>query len=145
MVMSFHARSVSMAHELSGKTVCAMVGLPARGKSYIAQKLCRYLNWLGIPTQVFNVGNYRRKMCGSSKTADFFDPKNQEAEEGRLRAAVEALNEMIDWLRTSDGQVAIYDATNTSLSRRQMIRQNCEEVGLHVQLVILKNTYRPYI
>ncbi len=28
-----------------------MVGLPARGKTYISKKLTRYLNWIGVPTQ----------------------------------------------------------------------------------------------
>ena len=41
--------------------VICMVGLPARGKTYIAKKLARYLNWIGINTRVFNVGEYRRQ------------------------------------------------------------------------------------
>ena len=32
--------------------VIAMVGLPARGKTYISKKLSRYLNWIGIHTKV---------------------------------------------------------------------------------------------
>jgi len=28
-----------------------MVGLPARGKTYISKKLTRYLNWIGMPTK----------------------------------------------------------------------------------------------
>ena len=43
-----------------------MVGLPARGKSYLTNKLCRYLNWLQYDARIFNVGNTRRK---ASKTA----------------------------------------------------------------------------
>ncbi len=130
-----HSRSLSVAQGLNGKLVCVMVGLPARGKTFISQKLSRYLNWLGISTQVFNVGNYRRKLSGSSKKHDFFDPANREAEEERLRAAVEAMNEMIDWLRDSEGQVAVYDATNTSLKRRRLLRDTCEAVGLAVLFI----------
>ena len=48
-----------------------MVGLPARGKTYIARKLCRYLSWLGLRTQVFNVGNYRRKQFGAAQPHNF--------------------------------------------------------------------------
>ena len=32
--------------------VIAMVGLPARGKTYISKKLSRYLNWIGVDTKV---------------------------------------------------------------------------------------------
>lgn len=42
------------------KLVFCLVGLPARGKSYIARKICRYLQWVGVRTAVFNVGSYRK-------------------------------------------------------------------------------------
>lgn len=32
-------------------TMVIMVGLPARGKTYISTKLTRYLNWIGTPTK----------------------------------------------------------------------------------------------
>jgi len=32
-------------------SVIVMVGLPARGKTYMAKKLTRYLNWVGIDTK----------------------------------------------------------------------------------------------
>jgi SpoVK/Ycf46/Vps4 family AAA+-type ATPase len=36
-------------------TVIVLVGLPARGKTYVAKKLGRYLNWIGIKTKgVYN-------------------------------------------------------------------------------------------
>ena len=56
-----------------------MVGLPARGKTYISRKIARYLNWLGYKARVFNIGNYRREICGTDLKADFFDPKNDNA------------------------------------------------------------------
>lgn len=37
-----------------------MVGLPARGKSYVTKKIARYLNWLQHDTKIFNVGERRR-------------------------------------------------------------------------------------
>ena len=39
-----------------GPNVIVMVGLPARGKTYIAKKLTRYLNWIGIKAKTFNLG-----------------------------------------------------------------------------------------
>ena len=41
-----------------------MVGLPARGKSYVTKKICRYLNWLQHDTRIFNVGERRRIIAG---------------------------------------------------------------------------------
>lgn len=45
-----------------------MVGLPARGKSYITRKLARYLNWLQHDTEIFNVGERRRVATGKSSS-----------------------------------------------------------------------------
>ena len=36
-----------------------MVGLPARGKTYIARKLHRHLTWMGYKVHMCNVGNFR--------------------------------------------------------------------------------------
>ena len=46
-----------------------MVGLPARGKSYITKKMARYLNWLQHDTKIFNVGARRRVAAGSQATS----------------------------------------------------------------------------
>ena len=59
--------------------VIVMVGLPARGKTYIAKKLTRYLNWIGVNTRVFNAGDYRRcvnEVQAKKPKDDFFDPNN---------------------------------------------------------------------
>jgi len=54
-----------------------MVGLPARGKTYVGRKLSRYLNWLGIKTKVFNIGEYRRHLAGASELEpQFFSADN---------------------------------------------------------------------
>ena len=53
--------STTRKNTMATPHVICMVGLPARGKTYIAKKLARYLNWIGITTKVFNVGEYRRQ------------------------------------------------------------------------------------
>ena len=60
------------------KHLICMVGLPARGKTYIAKKLSRYLNWIGINTSVFNVGEYRRKVTNEYNSHLFFLSSNTE-------------------------------------------------------------------
>lgn len=46
--------------DVGAKLIIIMVGLPARGKSYLVKKIARYLNWLQHPTRIFNVGDRRR-------------------------------------------------------------------------------------
>ncbi|HHO49573.1 MAG TPA: fructose-2,6-bisphosphatase, partial [Deltaproteobacteria bacterium] len=102
--------------------VLVMVGLPARGKTYIARKLARYLSWLGVPARVFNVGNYRRRHLGSTQPAAFFDPDNPDGVSARRRMALAALDDLIAWLGAGQGLVAIYDATNVTAERRALVR-----------------------
>lgn len=50
---------------MGSKLVIVMVGLPARGKSYVTKKIARYLNWLQHDTKIFNVGARRRVATGA--------------------------------------------------------------------------------
>ncbi|CAF0870983.1 unnamed protein product [Adineta steineri] len=105
-------------------TVIAMCGLPARGKTYISKKLARYLHWIGIKTKVFNVGEYRRDVVKSYADKDFFDPDNAEAVAVRNLCAQNALEDMCNYL-ADEGEVAIFDATNTTRERRRVIYDYC--------------------
>ncbi|ROW00720.1 hypothetical protein VSDG_03325 [Cytospora chrysosperma] len=111
-----------------------MVGLPARGKSYIAQKAQRYLQWLSVPSQTFNVGSYRRK-AAAQPTADFFDTGNAEGERQRRVAAEAAVADMLKWFRDEKGVVAILDATNSTKERRKWIYEICNNAGIEVLYV----------
>ncbi|KAI9560174.1 hypothetical protein GHT06_014185 [Daphnia sinensis] len=101
--------------------VIAMCGLPARGKTYIAKKLSRYLNWIGINTKVFNLGEYRR-MATPLKSHHFFKQENVEAMSVRAQCALDALEDVCKWLEAG-GEVGVFDATNTTFERRQLIRE----------------------
>ncbi|KAH1262978.1 6-phosphofructo-2-kinase/fructose-2,6-bisphosphatase [Glycine max] len=102
-----------------------MVSLPARGKTYTAAKLTRYLRWLGHNTKHFNVGKYRRLKHGSSQFADFFRADNPEGVEARNEVAKMAFEDMISWMQEG-GQVGIFDATNSSKQRRNMLMKLAE-------------------
>ncbi|KAF2349740.1 6-phosphofructo-2-kinase [Trinorchestia longiramus] len=110
--------------------VVVMVGLPARGKTYMAKKLTRYLNWIGIKTKVFNLGEYRRRVTKLYKNHNFFRFDNSEAMQVRQQCAINALQDVCHWLKTDSGEVAVFDATNTTLERRKLIhRIVVEEMG----------------
>src|SRR5882672_1552221 len=101
-----------------------MVGLPARGKTYTARKVARYLAWLGHAARVFNVGSYRRERVGAGQPHAFFDPDNVEGSAARRELALGALDDMLAWLG-GDGEVALYDATNSTRERRAFVRDAC--------------------
>ena len=91
-----------------------LVGLPGRGKSFVARKLQYFLTWLGLECKIFNVGKYRREAAAQlafeaaksgtkserdvagSCDADFFDSNNTKAAELRERVADVALRDMLD-------------------------------------------------
>lgn len=100
--------------------VIAMVGLPARGKSYIVKMLIRYLTWISFETEVFNVGSYRRKIGLAGADSSFFSPSNKSASRVREDMASHVQDEMYEWLRSGSlkRRVAIFDATNTTRERR---------------------------
>ncbi|KAG2231616.1 6-phosphofructo-2-kinase-domain-containing protein [Thamnidium elegans] len=122
--------------QLDSKLVVIMVGLPARGKSYLVKKLRRYLNWLQYETKVFNVGNMRRVVENSQdQSASFFDPNNQDMKRIRDEIALSVLEQLIGWLKEG-GRVAIHDATNSTLARRKLLIDRLErEPEIRVLLI----------
>jgi len=116
-------------------TVVVMVGLPARGKTFMARKLARYLGWLGYACSVFNVGNYRRATFGAEVPASFFDPGNEDGVAARRNVALAALDDLVDWHRERGGQISIYDATNSTCARRELVRERLERAGLQVLFI----------
>ena len=133
--------------------VIAMVGLPARGKSYLVKMIQRYLNWTGYDCEVFNVGKYRRKRGLAGADASFFSTKNEDAGKLRESLAMEVQNEMYEWLKIDPNEfenngntrnnstlsdkkrVAIFDATNTTKSRRGKLMTRAHEEGVSLLFV----------
>uniref|UniRef100_A0AAY4C8I5 6-phosphofructo-2-kinase domain-containing protein n=1 Tax=Denticeps clupeoides TaxID=299321 RepID=A0AAY4C8I5_9TELE len=116
-------------------TVIVMVGLPARGKTYISKKLARYLNWIGVNTAVFNLGQYRREAVQTYKNYEFFRPDNEEAMKIRRNCASNALTDIGAYFTKEQGQVAVFDATNTTRERRGLILSFAKEKGYKVFFV----------
>jgi len=121
------------------KHLIALVGLPARGKTFTARKLAGYLAWLGYPTRVFNVGERRRTELGAGQRHEFFDPGNRDAATQRERLAEETLDDAFAWM-AGGGRVAIYDATNTTRERRRTIAARCATEDRELLFVEIVNT-----
>lgn len=207
--------------DIASKLVIVMVGLPARGKSYITKKLVRYLTWQQHNAEIFNVGNRRRKAGGpnpatgescerdalhgrrrthstihgrgangaldaptqaahilmsqsitekpeerdddsnmpeetvvkgepeslstspakdpNEQTAEFFDPKNEEAAKIREKVAMETLDELLDYLLNQKGSVGILDATNSTIERRELIHKHIQERAPKIGVVFIES------
>lgn len=98
-----------------------MVGLPARGKSTIANKLKENLVKDGVKTRIFNNGDLRRRLDRKDTSyADFYNPQNQTGLELREKIALTNIRRADRYL-SKRGQISILDATNVGLDRRREI------------------------
>jgi 6-phosphofructo-2-kinase/fructose-2,6-biphosphatase 2 len=111
-----------MGSSASDKLVIVMVGLPATGKTHIAKRICRFLSFFhDIPSQIFNVGDYRRQLCGAQKPASFYNPENADGVAQRKVACDAALADLMEYMSQDGVRVAALDATNSTRERRKHI------------------------
>jgi 6-phosphofructo-2-kinase len=138
-----HHKFTSEVDYLGPKLVIVMVGLPARGKSYISKKLARYLNWLQFETKVFNAGQTRRGRTaptGLDYSAHFFDPDNVHGMKLREEIALETLDDLLMWLQQQSACVGILDATNSTIQRRQAVLARVRRTaGPSVEVLFLES------
>lgn len=136
----------------STRLVIVLVGLPARGKSFVARKLLSFLEWHGSLCKIFNVGRYRRKASGGACDANFFAADNKDASALREQVAELALRDMLKWIDGEDEEevegassgsinsknsnssfhenrdrIAIFDATNSTDKRRRWVLEECTD------------------
>lgn len=122
------------------KLVIIMVGLPATGKTHVAKRICRFLSFFhDIQSQIFNVGDYRRKLCGEKVPASFFDPTNSEGVAQRTLACNAALEDMLEYMAKPDVRVAVYDATNSTRERRQHLREKLKSSKTGTKIIFIES------
>lgn len=125
------------------KLVIVMVGLPATGKSFITNKLSRYLNYALYYCKVFNVGNTRRRYTQehhlTNQDSNFFDPNNSNSANLRNKWALDTLDELLDYLLESTGSVGIFDATNTTKCRRKMVLEHIRKRSPNIKVLFLES------
>uniref|UniRef100_A0A8B9I0Q0 6-phosphofructo-2-kinase/fructose-2,6-biphosphatase 1 n=1 Tax=Astyanax mexicanus TaxID=7994 RepID=A0A8B9I0Q0_ASTMX len=102
-------------------TMIVMVGLPARGKTYISRKLTRYLNWIGVQTQgecilyifIYLYRDYSKEPKDCIYTG----------------TCTNNLSSFKLWYVTHN---VVFDATNTTRERRGVIISFAKEKGYKV-------------
>lgn len=127
------ALSESLLH-LKGtdkKLIIATMGLPGRGKTFLARKLSRYLNWMSYSSCVFTVGTRRRHLFGARKDHPYTQDKEKlepelDLQEKRRQAQDSTRTDMWSFLNEQNGQVAIYDGHNVDADSRNRLRDFIE-------------------
>ncbi|WFD20163.1 hypothetical protein MCAP1_002407 [Malassezia caprae] len=121
----------------AGQILIVTVGLPGRGKTHLAHAIQRYLRWIGVQCQVYNLANTRRELLGRIEKLpqDYFGELCH-SETAQLRQKVTGqLESQIEDFFEHGGQVAVYDAYNSNQERRKAIQKRFE--ARHVQLMFI--------
>lgn len=106
-----------------------LVGVPARGKSFIAHKLVRYFSWLSIATKSFNfTSKFTQERLLTVLTV-----------EEVTEAANKSLDDILQWLDEKQDMpaVAIYDGPSVSRRDRELAQSRLGKAG--VETVFLES------
>ncbi|CAH0589166.1 unnamed protein product [Chrysodeixis includens] len=113
----------------------ALVGLPARGKSQLAHRLSRHLNWNGESTKVFDCSEYRRRHMALYGSHDIFRADNAQGSAIRRQSAREAVQDAVLWLKDGNS-VAIFDGTNITREQRRELSEYClSDMGFRILFI----------
>jgi broad specificity phosphatase PhoE/predicted kinase len=119
------------------KLVIIMCGLPATGKTHIANRIARYIHFfLAMETEIFNVGEYRKRLYGAQLPAEFFDHSNAEYMAKREQACDAALSDLTEFMKKDGVRVGLLDSTNSTRKRRTHIREKLK--SLKCKVIVLE-------
>lgn len=113
----------------------ALVGLPARGKTHVAHRLARHLNWQGDSTKVFDCSEYRRRRMEAYGKHDIFRADHPTGASVRRQSARDAVHDAIQWLNDGNS-TAIFDGTNITAQQRCELQNHCaKELNIRVLFI----------
>ena len=95
---------------LQQKALVVMVGLPGRGKSFLARKLAHYFQWIGLETKVF--AHFKKELLKQKHESFLINDFGE---------AIIIINEILRWFDAKQCGLAIYDAINHDVKIRQEI------------------------
>mmetsp|Transcript_7924 Transcript_7924/g.14551 ORF Transcript_7924/g.14551 Transcript_7924/m.14551 type:complete len:536 (+) Transcript_7924:42-1649(+) len=123
------------------RIVVALVGLPARGKSFLSLRIQAFFTWQGARTKIFNVGQRRRQVEAADQDSSYFDPNNSAAKESREAIAMSVVREMLEWMDKKGAlpAVAIFDATNSTAERRRRVQKAVKDHSPAYDVVFLES------
>lgn len=81
------------------------------------------------------------KTQGNGQNSAFFDSGNIDAKKLREQLSTETLDEVIYWLGLAGSKVAIFDATNTTIARRQNLISHVKASDHKVQVFFIERYY----
>lgn len=119
----------------AGKICICLAGLPGRGKTHLSVSLTRYLRWLGVKTQLFHLGDYRRATANEVEDEldkDLFVPHENEY---RVKMVNSCLNDILNFFRHDKGQVVIYDAVNAFPEQRLELHNKFAELNIQTLFI----------
>jgi hypothetical protein len=109
------------------------------GKTHIANRIARFISFFhDIPTKIFNVGDYRRRLIGTHLSAKFFDHSNEKNVAIRTSACNSALDDLIEFMTLDGVRLGIYDATDVSRSRRKEILDILDSAQVYCKKMFLE-------
>ncbi|KAG5501791.1 hypothetical protein JKF63_04060 [Porcisia hertigi] len=127
--LSFESSPVSMhqpdfsavPQPMLGSLIVIMVGLPGRGKTYVAKQILRYFQWNGLTCSIFSHHACRRRVeRAMMERADVVVSSPAGAAELEFQTAKELAQLLTNYVSNTSG-VAILDGTQTTHARRQSL------------------------
>ncbi|ORC87659.1 6-phosphofructo-2-kinase/fructose-2,6-biphosphatase [Trypanosoma theileri] len=109
---------------MMGSLIVIMVGLPGRGKTYIARQIKRYFQWNGLKSNIFTHAEYRKKLISDECITGYEITPEQEC------CISAAIAHDITQFVAEDDSVAILDGTNCTSTRRMALMSSINNTGL---------------
>lgn len=133
---------VSETNPATGNFAFIMVGLPARGKTFIAQKLCRLLAWQGHKAKVYNVQNVwkdRLRAAGKKEfLADDYDITASPEQLIDYKNAIDScLTDVVEFYEQG-GLVAFLNDDFVTEQTRQYLEDKFLQRGVQVTYIEIK-------